>query len=173
MIENNILFHTATIQGWKNLLKPDKNKQVIINSLQFLVNNNRIWIYSFVIMPNHIHLLWKIREPHFLNDVQRDFLKYTSQMIKFDLEKNHPSVLSSFASERKDRKYQFWQDRSYNKQMFNRKVLEQKLEYIHNNPLSKKWNLVEKPDEYKFSTAKFYLENIDDWGFVKHYREDI
>ena len=173
MIENHILFHTATIQGWKNLLKPDKYKQIIIDSLQFLVNNNRIWIYSFVIMPNHIHLLWKIREPNFLNDVQRDFLKYTSQTIKFDLEKNHPNFLSSFASERKDRKYQFWQDRSFNKQMFNRQVIEQKIEYIHNNPLMKKWNLVGKPEDYKFSTAKFYLENIDDWGFVNHYREDI
>ncbi len=123
-------------------------------------------------MPNHIHLVWKIKEPNLLENVQRDFLKFTSQMIKFDLVKNHPDVLLQFLSERKDRQYQFWQDRSYIKQMFNKKIVEQKIEYMNNNPLSKKWNLVSKPEDYKFSSAKFYLQNIDDWGFIKHYSED-
>ena len=56
--------------------------------------------------------------------------------------------------------------------MFNKKIVEQKIEYMNNNPLSKKWNLVSKPEDYKFSSAKFYLQNIDDWGFIKHYSED-
>ncbi len=53
-------FYTATILEWKNLLKPDKYKDVITNSLRFIVEAKRAKIYGFVIMPNHLHLLWKI-----------------------------------------------------------------------------------------------------------------
>jgi putative transposase len=41
--------------------------------------------------------------------VQRDFLKYTSQQIKFDLQKNHPKVLEHFKVKVKDRHYQIWE----------------------------------------------------------------
>jgi REP element-mobilizing transposase RayT len=49
-------FYTATILEWKPLLKQDKYKDVIIESLRFLVNEKRIKLYAFVIMSNHIHL---------------------------------------------------------------------------------------------------------------------
>ncbi len=52
----HIAFFTATILEWKHLLKPDKYKELIIQSLKFLVDNGRVQLYGFVIMPNHIHL---------------------------------------------------------------------------------------------------------------------
>jgi len=36
------------------------------------------------------------------------------------------------------------------------KFIEQKLNYIHMNPCSKKWQLVENPLDYKHSSKKFY-----------------
>lgn len=100
-------FHTATILEWKHLLKPDKYKDIILSSMKFLTEKRRAEIYGFVIMPNHIHLLWKIIFPNTLEQVQRDFMKFTSQTIKFDLVKNHPAVLEKFYVGAKDRKYQF------------------------------------------------------------------
>jgi REP element-mobilizing transposase RayT len=58
-------------------------------------------------MPNHIHIIWQINEPDIIETVQRDFLKYTAQQIKFDLLKNHQNVLAYFKSNAKDRAYQF------------------------------------------------------------------
>lgn len=55
-------FFTATVLEWKHLLADEKMKDIIINSLQFLVNNGRVIIYGFVIMPNHIHLIWQIQD---------------------------------------------------------------------------------------------------------------
>jgi len=49
-------FFTATILEWKRLLKPDKYKEIIISSLQFLVENKRVKVNAFVVMDNHIHL---------------------------------------------------------------------------------------------------------------------
>ncbi len=173
MREYQVLFFTATIKDWKKLLKPDKYKQIIMDSLKFLVEKNKIYLYAFVIMPNHIHVLWKIREPNLFHNIKRDFLKFTSQSIKHDLEMNHPLVLEYFKSNRQDRKYQFWQDRSYNTPLYNSKVIEQKIEYIHNNPLSKKWKLVKCPEDYYYSSAKFYLCDDTNWKFITHFREHV
>ncbi|MBF9254227.1 transposase [Pontibacter sp. 172403-2] len=79
--QQHMAFFTATILDWKHLLKPDKYKDIILSSLRFLVENERVQVYGFVIMPNHIHLLWKMEESHKWEDVQRDFLKYTAQQI--------------------------------------------------------------------------------------------
>ena len=102
MQNHYIQFFTATNLWWKKLLKPDKYKQIIVDSLAFLVENNRVKVYGFVIMPNHIHVVWKVDENHKREDVQRDFLKFTAQQIKQDLEVNHPAVLPHFEVNLKD-----------------------------------------------------------------------
>jgi len=52
----NPQYFTATILDWQHLLKPDKYKDIIIQSLQFLVKEKRIELNAFAIMSNHIHL---------------------------------------------------------------------------------------------------------------------
>jgi putative transposase len=40
------VFLTATIKGWKPLLKPDKYKIIVINKLKQFVNENKIKSYK-------------------------------------------------------------------------------------------------------------------------------
>lgn len=47
-------FFTATNLQWKRLLIKEKYKDIIIDSMRFLVNDKRVIIYGFVIMDNHI-----------------------------------------------------------------------------------------------------------------------
>lgn len=162
-------FFTATIFYWKKLLMPDKYKNIIIESLRFLVTNNRIILYGFVIMPNHIHIIWQMREGILQSNVQRDFLKFTAQQIKFDLQKHYPKVLEHFKVDVKDRKYQIWENRPLSIDLWSPKVFEQKLNYIHNNPMQEKWNLALLPEQYYYSSAKFYLLGKDDFGFLTHH----
>ena len=75
--------------------------------MPFLVKDGRVKIYGFIIMPNHIHVVWRMHEDRLLEDIQRDFLKYTAQQIKSDLQKNHPRVLAAFEVNAKDRQYKF------------------------------------------------------------------
>jgi REP element-mobilizing transposase RayT len=124
-------FFTATIQGWKKLLQPDKYKEIIINSLRFLVEDKRINLYAFVIMSNHIHLIWQMQALIHPEHVQRDFLKYTAQRIKHNLKKNHPPVLAHFKSDANDRSYQFWKRRPLSIELRTDMVYRQKLDYIH------------------------------------------
>ena len=39
-------------------------KKIIVSSLQFLVNDRRVKVYGFVIMPNHIHIIWQKLDGH-------------------------------------------------------------------------------------------------------------
>jgi len=142
-----------------------------MQSLQFLVRDKRILLYGFVIMPNHIHLIWQMRENSRQADVQRDFLKYTAQQIKFDLQQNHPAVLEKFRVQVKDRSYQIWEHRPLSVPLWSKLVFEQKLNYIHQNPVQEKWKLADLPENYYYSSARYYLLNQDDWGFITHYAE--
>ncbi len=157
-------FFTATILEWKGLLKNDKYKDIILESLKFLTGENRIRVYAFVIMDNHIHLIWHIQFPHILMSVQRDLLKYTAQQIKFDLLANHPSILEQFRVQAKDRQFQFWERNPLSVALFSERVVRQKLDYIHNNPVRK--HLVDFPSDYHYSSAKFYEAGIDHFGFL-------
>ena len=162
-------FFAATILEWKHLLRENKYKQIIIDSMDFLVMERRVFIYAFVIMPNHMHLIWQIQGGNTLDAVQRDFLKFTAQQIKFDLQKTNAKFLSQFKVNSSDREYQFWERRPLSINLYSEKVLLQKLHYIHNNPIQEKWQLCKDPEEYWYSSARFYYRGKDDWGFLTHY----
>lgn len=164
-------FFTATILEWKPLLKQDKYKAVIIESLRFLVAEKRVIVYAFVIMPNHLHLIWQIQAGHKRENVQRDFLKFTAQQIKLDLLANHPAVLPHFEVKSKDRAYQFWERNPLSIDLYNHKTFLQKLEYIHANPVQARWQLAPQAEAYHYSSARFYDTGIDDWGFLTHYAD--
>ena len=74
-------FFTATNLEWKNVLAKDTYKDIIIESMRFLVKDKRVIIYGFVIMGNHIHLIWQLQAGRKREDVQRDFLKFTAQHV--------------------------------------------------------------------------------------------
>jgi putative transposase len=162
-------FFTATILEWKKLLKPEKYKDTIISSLQFLVENNRVKVNAFVIMDNHIHLIWQMMAGIKSEAAQRDFMKYTAQKIKQDLIKSHPAVLAHFKVNAKDREYQFWERNALSIELGTLEMLKQKLEYIHYNAVLA--GLCNLPEEYKYSTARFYETGVNDWDFVTHYTE--
>jgi REP element-mobilizing transposase RayT len=171
--QSQISFYTATILNWKSLLSQDKYKEIILSSLRYLVEHHRIKLYGFVIMPNHIHLLWEMCEGNQLEDVQRDFMKYTAQQIKQDLSKHHPQVLTHFKSTQKDRKYQFWERRPFNKLLYSRTEVEEKLDYIHHNPMQGKWMLANSLEEYRFSSYSFYELDDLNYDFLTHYMDEF
>jgi REP element-mobilizing transposase RayT len=162
-------YFTATILEWKKLLKPEKYKQIVADSLHFLVADKRIKIYAFVIMDNHLHLIWQMMPGHKRAKVQQGFLKFTAQQLKEDLMKQHPQVLQLFKVNAADREYQFWERNPLSIELRTPEVFIQKLEYIHWNPV--KAGLCVLPEEYKYSSAKYYETGIRDWGFVTHYMD--
>ena len=153
----------------EKLLRPDKYKDIIISSLRFLVNNKRVKVFAFVIMENHIHQIWQMMPDNKPEAVQRDFLKYTAQRIKRDLQKNHPNVLEHYKVAAKDREYQFWERNALSVELRSHPVFMQKLEYVHWNPV--KAGMCNLPEAYKYSSALLYEEGKESWDFLSHYRD--
>ncbi|MEM6523191.1 MAG: transposase [Bacteroidota bacterium] len=138
---HHVQFFTATILNWIPVLHHDSYKDIIIDSLNYLVVKGKSDLYGFVIMPNHIHLIWRINQHFERSNVQRDFLKFTGQQIKFRLQDMKSPLLDKFKVNLKDRKYQFWKRNALSIDLYSREVIEQKLGYLHANPVSGKWNL--------------------------------
>ena len=159
-------FFTATIQEWKHLLKEDKYKNVIVDSLKFLVTERKVTINGFVIMTNNLHIIWQAKGINNLQQIQNSFIKHTSKEFKKLLEKD--GNLQVYEVNAIDRKYNFWQRDSLNTELFTEAVFHQKLNYIHYNPV--KTNLCNLPEDYHFSSAMFYEKGVDHFCFIEHYR---
>jgi REP element-mobilizing transposase RayT len=99
-------FFTATILEWKHLLHDDIYKDIIIKSLLYLKKEKSIVIYGFVIMPNHIHLIWQIQDGFKQAQIQHRFLKFTAQQMKFKMIDTNDSRLNDFLVNTSDRTYQ-------------------------------------------------------------------
>lgn len=171
-MQNGMEFFTATCLKWQNLLGEDRHQQIVMEGLQFLTTENRIWLYGSVLMPNHLHLLWRKQDAWVDKNIQQMFLKYTAQQIKFSIKDSGKyEALEKYKSTQHDREYHFWERRAYRATMHNRKVAEQKLDYIQCNPV--KAGLCRAAMDYKYTSARYYELNEDNWGFITHYAEHI
>ncbi len=158
-------FFTATNQQWKHLLQEDKYKLIIIEALKFLVTEKKVTVYGFVIMSNHLHIIWQSKGSNSIQKVQNSFIKHTSKEFKKQLENDNK--LKDYEVNAIDRKYNFWQRDSLNIELFTALVFNQKLNYIHYNPV--KAGLCNLPEEYYFSSALFYEKGSGVFGFIEHY----
>ena len=93
-------------------------------------------------------------------------MKDTAQQIKFDLVENHPLVLDHFRVNVKDRIYQFWERNALGIDLIKPDFFKQKLEYIHWNPV--KAGLCNLPEEYFYSSVRFYYTGADDFNMLTH-----
>lgn len=168
-----VYFYTATITKWRHLLNADKYKQIVLESLDYLVNRRKIAVYGFVVMPNHIHLIWELLEMNGNELPHASLMKFTSHAIQKDLRSNHPEILDEFKVDLKTRQYHFWQRDSLPILLYTPKVISQKLEYIHNNPVKGTWQLAHSPESYPFSSARFYLTGEKDFNFLTHIEDRI
>ena len=162
-----VFFWTATINQWQRLLLQDEYKEVVISSLEYLSNAGKTDVYAFVIMPNHIHLIWKTNELNGKETAQCSFFKYTAHEFRKMLLKEGKEKLSSYKVDAENKKHEFWQRDSLAVHLYSREVAFQKLKYIHNNPLAEHWQLAKHPCEYKYSSARYYELNEKDFLFLK------
>ena len=160
-------FYTATILNWKPLLSDNFYKDIIISSLQFLVSNQRIELNAFVILNNHIHLIWQPLNNMSTLEARSSFMKFTAQQIKKELAANSPLILEEFKVDKYDRQYQIWKREALGIELFTPKVFYQKLDYIHENPV--RAGLCKYPEDYYYSSAKFYHDGIDNFGMLTHF----
>jgi REP element-mobilizing transposase RayT len=164
-------FYTETIYGFKNLLADDNIKAKVIDSWKYLVDASKVKIYGFVIMPNHIHLIWDLLNTNSKESPAASFAKFTAHRFKKYLQVHNISVLEEYKSNKVDRLFQFWKRGPLAIPLTSEKSFIQKLDYMHSNPLQQKWQLVDIPEDYKWSSARFYETGVDEFEIITDYRD--
>jgi len=168
-----IYFWTATINNWQLLLKDDDFKDVIIQSLKHLSEKKKIDLFAFVIMPNHVHFIWRINENKGKETTLGSFMKFTAHEFLKKLRNKNPKELVKYKVAANNKQHEFWQRDSLAVPLFTENVALQKLEYIHNNPIIEKWSLAKEPADYKYSTALYYEKNIKNYTFIKNLMDEF
>lgn len=172
MALQEVYFWTNTILDWKHLLHKDEFKTIIINSWRTLVERGKVTVYGYVIMPNHLHVLWEMKELNGKEMPHASFNKFTSHQFLSTLRLKDALFLTEFKQENgQERNHRFWQRDALAVLMDSTKKFEQKLDYIHLNPLQEKWNLASKPENYVWSSASFYENGVDPFNILTHYKE--
>jgi len=167
--EQGVYFVSTTVVNFIDVFTRRLYKDIVTDSLDFCQNSKGLIVYAYVIMSNHLHLIIG-KDPGVENnfsEIIRDFKKYTAmQVIKAISENMQESrrdwLLRIFESAGKmksnNTRYQFWQQHNKPIELEN-DMIEQKLDYIHHNPVEAGW--VSEPHEYYYSSARNYsgLEN--------------
>jgi len=157
----HLYFITTNAVHRVHLFRRDVIKRIIADSLNYMRVQRWINLYVFVIMPNHIHIIVRILEGHTLSNVIRDFKKHTARQIirQYQAEGNQRvlAFLEQAASHIPNQRYKVWEDGYDARDVFSPGFLRQKMEYCHNNPCQPHWRLVERPDLYPWSSARYYL----------------
>jgi putative transposase len=164
-------FYTESIYGFHHLLQNDLLKAIVVNSWKNLVDRGLAAIYGYVIMPNHIHLLWSMLQRNGGESAGSSFAKFTSHQFKKYLCSNDVWLLDRPIDEKTDRRYQFWKRDPLAVLISTEDIFLQKLDYIHDNPVQEKWKLSGSPEEYRWSSARFYNDGFDEFRILTHFRE--
>jgi len=159
--QDKLHFVTLQVVEWVDIFTRQKYRDIIIENLGYCQKNKGLEIFAWVIMSNHIHLLIK-SEKEELSNILRDFKSYTSKKIINEIDSSSESrkdwMLKIFKDaafmHKRNSDYQFWTHENHAEYIFSNKFIEQKLDYIHNNPVRS--GIVEKPKEYRYSSAKDY-----------------
>lgn len=140
---------------------------IMINSLDYCRKKKGMIIFGYCIMPSHIHLIFRAANEN-PSDLTRDFKGFTSKQILNAIKENNQESRKEWlfwmfkqAGKRNSnvQTYQFWQQHNQPIEIWSLKVFEQKLNYIHQNPVES--GFVQQPFEWKYSSAKNYYENDD------------
>ena len=160
--QNGLYFVTMTVVDWIDVFTRREYKYDLLESLKYCQENKGLLIYSWCIMSNHVHLICRAKVGFRLSDIIRDFKKFTSkkiiERIKGEPESRREWMLYRFEYaakfKRQNNKYMFWKKDNHAVYLETNEMMEQRLEYIHNNPVES--GIVEAAEHYVFSSARDY-----------------
>ncbi len=160
--QNAVYFLTFTVTDWIDIFTRKEYRFEIVNSLNFCINNKGLTVFSWCLMSNHLHLVCQAEEGFKLSDIIRDFKKFTSKailkLVQEIPESRRDWLLYRFEFagkfDNRIKKFKFWQETNHAIILDNNELLDQKIKYIHENPV--RALIVGTPHEYLFSSARDY-----------------
>lgn len=163
-----LYFITFTCCHWLPLFEITDAYDTVYKWFDYLKSKNH-FVKAYVIMPNHLHVLIDFSDSFkSINTIVSNGKRFMAYELirRLEARKNN-SILYKLqesvtdSDKARGKKHQVF-ERSFDcKLITNYHFFLEKLNYIHNNPCSGVWKLVENPVDYKHSSAKYYIAGTE------------
>ena len=151
-----VYFISFAVQNWIDALTRSDYKDIIVDSLKYCQEHKGLNVYAWAIMTNHVHLIISAEGKFTLSEILRDFKRHTSKQIIENIKTNPIEsrkewLLKQFHT---DKGWRFWQGDNKPIELWSNQVINQKINYIHMNPVEE--GLVFRAEDYMYSSAMDY-----------------
>jgi len=161
ILDNKALyFVTSTIVEWIPIFTSENYFKILADVVTFSQNEKSLKVFAYVIMDNHFHM---VLQHDNLTNIMKSIKSYTAKKILEQLETDRKNwVLNQLKyyklKHKIESKFQVWQESFHPEQILTEKMLMQKINYIHYNPVKRGY--VIKPEDWKYSSASYYLTGV-------------
>lgn len=161
--KEGIYFITFVVVDWVDVFIRPIYQEIIVNSLIQCQKDKGMNIYAWCLMTNHMHMIFSDENKNPSQLIQ-DFKGFTSRAIIKAIKENPKEsrnfwILQKFQMKAMNmsnvKKFQFWQNSNHQIELWSNEVIDEKVNYIHNNPV--KAGFVENPWDWALSSAKNYI----------------
>ncbi|MHA6249737.1 REP-associated tyrosine transposase [Pontibacter sp. CAU 1760] len=157
---NELYFITMSVVQWADIFTRRDYCEILCDSLTYCQQSKGLTLYAWCIMTNHLHLICSAPA---LAAVVRDFKKFTAKEIYKSIQENPQGsrkkwllwlMRSAGELSPKHEEYRLWQEGYHPILLHNNQLMEQKLNYLHRNPVTAGY--VNEPEHWKYSSALDY-----------------
>ncbi|MCB0807289.1 MAG: transposase [Bacteroidales bacterium] len=159
-----IYFIPSAIINWIDVFVREEYFAVMADSLNYCIENKGRILHGYCIMPSHIHLIFKDanNKP---SKLLKEFKTCTSKQLKKEIEANPQESRKEWLMDMMKeaglknsnvKSHQFWQQHNHPTELWSNYVIDQKLDYLHNNPVEA--GFVDEPVHWKYSSARDYAK---------------
>ena len=158
-----IYFVSFAVVEWIDVFTRNEYKNIVIDSLCYCQREKGMEIFAWCIMTNHVHLIFRSVKGQKPELLLGDFKRFTSKAVVKAIQNNFREsrkewLLEQFAKAASKssnvKEYQFWRHDNKPVELWRNKVIDEKIRYIHNNPVEE--GLVFYPEDYVYSSARDY-----------------
>ncbi|MBC6111948.1 transposase [Pedobacter fastidiosus] len=160
--QEQLYFVSFAVVYWLDVFVRNEYKDVVLESLCFCQKNKGLEVYAWCIMTSHVHLIIGTNDKK-MEDILRDFKSHTSTQLRKMIKDNQQESRREWLlwmMERAGNKnsnnngFQFWQQDNHPIELWDNYMKEQKLDYLHDNPVVS--GFVSKAEDYLYSSARDY-----------------
>jgi len=157
---DKLYFISFAVVYWIDLFIREEYRKIMIDSWRYCQANKRLEIYGWALMTSHAHMIIG-SGGNKLEDIVRDMKSHTSSQLRKAIT-GHPGESRKewvlWLMERAGKKnsnnnvWQLWQQHNNPIEIFDANMFNQKLEYIHRNPVVS--GFVEHEEDWLYSSAR-------------------
>lgn len=163
--QDALYFVTFTVIQWLDVFIRREYRDIFLESIRYCQKNKGLELCAYCIMSSHVHMIIGRNKEDSLDAIIRDIKKFTSvkiiEAIKDNSQESRKELLLWLFSKAgkmnvNNVNYQFWQQHSHPVELATNEMIDERLHYIHNNPVEA--GIVLSPEDYLYSSAINYAD---------------